>query len=301
MALAFVGAALVACHDDEARAAHAPAFAPPAPAALRDARVPAPRPIERHDIVIGDSGVEHALADAGLDAGLADALDAAFVPRVDLFAHARAGRALSAWTRDGALVAAKLALASGEYVVAARYNGPLAPAGFYDADGRSMRGRLLARPVALRRITSRFGQRFDAFSGAPATHRGVDYGVPVGTEVIAVGRGVVRAIGASARAGNFIKLAHAGGYESFYLHLDTVERGLRVGDVVQQGERIGWSGNTGRSTGPHLHYELHLAGIPIDPLATLSMPEVVLGPMARREHLAFLRTLEATDDRGRHE
>ena len=76
---------------------------------------------------------------------------------------------------------------------------------------------------------------------------------------------------------------------------------VALGDVVEQAQLIGRSGNTGRSTGPHLHYELHLAGIPIDPLATLPMPKVVLGPMARREHLAFLRQLEATHDRRRHQ
>src|SRR4051812_33832532 len=80
---------------------------------------------------------------------------------------------------------------------------------------------------------------------------------------------------------------HARG--SFYLHLDAVEQAVRVGDVVAQSQRIARSGNMGRSTGPHLHYELHLAGIPIDALATLPMPEVVLGPMARRERLAFLK------------
>lgn len=304
-----VATSVVACHEFPAHEARAQVALNSISALAAAATSPLPmytaladtRGVERCDLAIGVGGVQQAIVDAGLDPALADALDAAFVARVDLFALATPGRMLTLWTRGGALVAARLTLAQGVDVFAAHYGGRLAPHGFYDADGRAMSGALLARPVALPRITSRFGERFDAFTGEPGSHRGVDYGVPVGTAVVAVGDGVVKAIGASRASGNFIKLAHVSGYESLYLHLDAVEHGLHVGDVVAQAQLIGRSGDTGRSTGPHLHYELHLAGIPIDPLATLPMPKVVLGPIARREHLAFLRQLEATHDRRRYQ
>lgn len=253
--------------------------------------------VSRRAVTLEGDGIDGALRRAGLDSTLVDAVDEAFVGRIDLFAHARAGRRLSLWTRGQMLVAAKLDLAAGQSIFAALYEGPRAPRGFYDADGRLMTGTLLARPVHLRRITSRFGERFDAFTGKADTHHGVDYGVPRGTAVVAVARGRVAALGSSKSSGNFIKVAHADGYESFYLHLDRVDGALRIGSVVEQGQHIADSGNTGRSTGPHLHYELHLAGIPVDPLAVLPMPKVVLGPLARRGHLAFLKNLEAMHDR----
>ncbi len=253
--------------------------------------------VSRRDFVLAGDGIDGALRRAGVESTtLADAIDDAFVGRIDLFAHARVGRRLSLWIRDETLVAAKLELGADRSIFAALYAGTRAPRGFYDADGRLMTGTLLARPVRLRRITSRFGDRFDAFNGKADTHHGIDYGVPRGTSVVAVGRGRVAAIGSSKESGNFIKLAHADGYESFYLHLDRSDEALHVGSIVEQGQHIADSGNTGRSTGPHLHYELHLAGIPVDPLAVLPMPKLVLGPLARREHLAFLKNLEAMHD-----
>ena len=236
--------------------------------------------VSRHDLLLDADGIDGAVRRANLSPALLDQLDEAFVGRVDLFAQAARATRISIWLRDAdaTLVAAKLDVARGPPLFAAWYDGDLAPRGFYDAAGMSMDGALRARPVSLRRITSRFGARFDAFTGTPSTHHGVDYGVPRGTPVMSVAPGRVAAIGHSERAGNFIKLTHPAGYESLYLHLDSVDAALRVGSVVARGQRIAASGNTGRSTGPHLHYELHLAGIPVDPLAMLPMPEVALGP-----------------------
>lgn len=295
-----LAAQLAACSDD-ARAAGAALPASPLARGL-PALVTTPSTvalvagIDRYELVLTEGGVEQDLIAAGLAARLAeqliDQLDAAFVGRVDLLVHARPGRRLTLWKSGGRLVAARLEGERGAPLFAAEYRGHDAPRAFYDQAGRAMVGTLLARPVALRRVTSRFGQRFDAFTGAPSTHRGVDYGVPRGTPVVAVGRGHVKAVGVSGSAGRFVKLTHAQGYESWYLHLDVVAPGVVAGAVVEQAEVIGLSGNTGRSTGPHLHYELRVAGIPVDPHATLPLPTVALGPLARLEHVAFMHSLE---------
>ena len=121
------------------------------------------------------------------------------------------------------------------------------------------------------------------------------YGVPVGTPVLAVGDGRVKEAGSSRASGNYIKLAHRDGYESLYLHLSRLN--VKSGDIVHMNDVVGLSGNTGRSTGPHLHYELHLAGIPLDPLATMPASTIALGPRALRDHVAFFKQLEAIDDR----
>ncbi|MCC7069899.1 MAG: M23 family metallopeptidase [Deltaproteobacteria bacterium] len=248
----------------------------------------------RVELIVGSDGLERSLARVALPRDVIDQLDAAFLGRLDLFAHAGPGTALTLWTVDGVLVAARVAPPRDAPIMAARYQGVLAPPGFYDQDGRALRGQLLARPVALGRITSRFGDRFDALAGHAARHHGVDYGVPVGTPVVAVARGRVKAVGEGARAGKFVKLVHANGYHSSYLHLSVLAPGVKAGALVEQGQVIAVSGNTGRSTGPHLHYELRVAGLPVDPHATLPPPAAALGPRARREHLAHIRSLEET-------
>ena len=252
----------------------------------------APPRVVRRDITVSRDGLR-----ASLDDALIEQLDRAFIRRLDLYAHVRGGDAITLWLRDRELVAAQLRLGD-EVLLAALYEGALAPRGFYDADGHSTDSALRSRPIDLGRITSRFGQRFDVFTGAAGFHRGVDYGVPIGTPVVAVGAGRVKAVGHSERAGNFIKLAHAAGYESAYLHLDRVH--VKAGDVVAANDVIALSGNTGRSTGPHLHYELRLAGIALDPLASMPPSSVALGPIARRQHLAFIKNLqqmESTDEK----
>lgn len=254
-----------------------------------------PDGIVRYDVVI-EADAELSFARDAVPLSLLDAVDDALLRRVDAFAHLREGTNVSLWAlaRDNTLVAVRLQLADGTWLHAARYDGPLAPIGFYDTAGFAMTSDLRARPVALRRITSRFGDRFDAFTGHRARHHGVDYGVPVGTPVVAVGAGRVKHAGRrSASAGNFVVIEHAGGYESRYLHLDSIDDDVAPDALVAAGQVIGMSGNTGRSTGPHLHYELRLAGIPIDPTSSLPMPAFSLGPIARKQHLAFLAQLEA--------
>ncbi|MBI1944692.1 MAG: M23 family metallopeptidase [Deltaproteobacteria bacterium] len=293
------GGAAAAC-DGAPRAAGAspPALAVPASVEGRGLAWPDPAPVSksarRVELVVGGDGLERSLARAGLPRDVLDQLDAALIGRLDLFAHAGPGAALTLWTVDGALVAARVAPPRRAATMAARYQGAGAPPGFYDQHGRALHGQLLARPVALGRITSRFGDRFDALAGHAARHHGVDYGVPVGTPVVAVARGRVQVVGEGARAGRYVKLAHENGYQSSYLHLDARAPGLEVGALVEQGQVIAASGDTGRTTGPHLHYELRVAGLPVDPLATLPSPEAALGPRARREHLALIRSLEET-------
>lgn len=242
----------------------------------------------RHDITVANGGLRDSLDEPTLQA-----LDVVFVHRFDVYAHLHPSDAFTIWLRDGELIAAELPCGH-RLLAAVLYEGDLAPRGFYDEDGLSMGGVLRARPVNIGRVTSHFGQRFDAFTGAPSFHHGVDYGVPVGTPVLAAGAGRVKAIGHSDSSGNFVVLAHAGGFESTYLHLDSIR--VKLGHVVASDDVIALSGNTGRSTGPHVHYELRLAGIALDPLATLPPSTLALGPLARRQHLALIQQLQQMED-----
>lgn len=126
----------------------------------------------------------------------------------------------------------------------------------------------LAMPVTANfRYTSGFGRRWGRM------HEGIDMAGPVGTPIQATGDGVVTFAGRSGAYGNLIKISHELGTETRYAHLNRIH--VKVGDRVSQGERIGDMGNTGRSTGPHLHYEVRMNGRAVDPMSFIKAAENV--------------------------
>lgn len=113
------------------------------------------------------------------------------------------------------------------------------------------------------KISSPFGDRIHPITKKRTPHRGVDLAVPMGTDVFSPARGTVSAVWTDATCGRGMRITHSDGYESVYCHLS--EQLVAMGDVVNAGCRIGKSGNTGRSTGPHLHYGIKLNGTYINP------------------------------------
>jgi murein DD-endopeptidase MepM/ murein hydrolase activator NlpD len=139
-------------------------------------------------------------------------------------------------------------------------------AGFYDEGGRSLRRAFLRAPLAFRRVSSRFGNRFHPILHRWRTHEGVDFAAPYGTPVRATADGLVTRVGRDVSGyGNLIELRHANDIRTRYGHLSAFAVGLRVGARVEQGETIGYVGSTGLSTGPHLHYEFLVNGRPTNP------------------------------------
>ncbi len=122
------------------------------------------------------------------------------------------------------------------------------------------------RPLSSMRLTSRFGNRRHPVSGRRAFHAGVDLAASYGTPVRATSAGKVVIAGRQGGYGILVRLDHGGAVESRYAHLSSVA--VRVGDTVTQNQVIGYVGSTGRSTGPHLHYETRSGGRPIDPAAS---------------------------------
>lgn len=139
--------------------------------------------------------------------------------------------------------------------------------GWFDAQGRDMRGFLLRTPVDGARITSGFGMRQHPILGYTRMHQGVDFGASTGTPVLAAGDGVVVESGWKGGYGNWVRIRHAGGWETGYGHLSAYARGLRPGARVRQGQVVAFVGNTGQSTGPHLHYEIWRDGDRVNPLS----------------------------------
>ena len=142
---------------------------------------------------------------------------------------------------------------------------------YFDAAGRSARRALLRTPVAAAHITSGFGMRMHPLLGYSKMHKGVDFGAPIGTPIFAAGSGVIEEIGMKSGFGRYISIRHAGGLETAYGHMSRFNPHLYPGAHVNQGEVIAYVGMSGRSTGPHLHFEVHMSGNQINPLS-VKMP-----------------------------
>ena len=130
-------------------------------------------------------------------------------------------------------------------------------------DLRRAMGTLFIKP-AVGRLSSTFGMRDDPFSGVRSMHNGVDWANATGTTVKASNHGTVSIVGEQRVYGKYVMIDHQGGYQSLYAHLDSYS--VRKGDYVEQGSTIGEMGNTGRTTGPHLHFSIYFNGKPLDPL-----------------------------------
>jgi murein DD-endopeptidase MepM/ murein hydrolase activator NlpD len=145
--------------------------------------------------------------------------------------------------------------------------------GYYDEQGRPLRKQFLRAPLKLSRITSRFSmRRVHPIHKRTMPHYGVDYAAPTGTPVLATADGTVSSAGRSSGAGKIVRIRHANGFETSYLHLSRYGRGVRKGARVRQGQVIGYVGSTGWSTGPHLDYRVKQNGRWINPLALSSPP-----------------------------
>jgi len=150
---------------------------------------------------------------------------------------------------------------------------------FYTLEGASLLAPFDRKPFAGEfRMTSGFNPgRRHPVTGRVAPHQGTDFQMPPGTPVLAPADGTVRLVGNHPHAGRHIEIDHGQGYTTRYLHLQ--ESMVRTGQTVQRGDRIALSGKSGRTTGPHLHYELHVEGRPVDPMrAELPGAENLSGP-----------------------
>ena len=138
---------------------------------------------------------------------------------------------------------------------------------YYDENGRSLRRFFLKSPLRFEpRITSGFSRkRLHPVHGTYRAHLGVDYGAPTGSAVVSVAAGTVVSAGWAGGGGNQVRLKHAGGYETYYLHLSRFAKGVRAGTRISQGEVIGYVGATGTATGPHLDYRLRKNGVFVNP------------------------------------
>ena len=139
-------------------------------------------------------------------------------------------------------------------------------ADFFDGKGRSMRKTLMRTPIDGARLSSRFGMRKHPILGYSRLHKGTDFAAPRGTPIYAAGDGVVESAGRNGAYGKYLRIRHNATYKTAYAHMSRIAKGMRRGTRVRQGQIIGYVGSTGRSTGPHLHYEVLRGGRQVNPL-----------------------------------
>jgi murein DD-endopeptidase MepM/ murein hydrolase activator NlpD len=171
---------------------------------------------------------------------------------------------------DGVVLYAKLTL-SGKPTTIYRFETANGETGYFDHKGQGARKALLRTPIDGAKLSSRFGKRTHPILGYTKMHQGVDFAAPPGTPIYAAGDGRIEMAGRNGAYGNYIRIRHTNDYSTAYAHLSRFASVARVGQRVRQGQIIGYVGTTGRSTGPHLHYEILRGGAHTNPLS-VKMP-----------------------------
>ena len=230
--------------------------------------------------------IDHSLYVSGTNAGMTDAMFNEFIQimsfSVDFQRQIRSGdkfEALVEFRRDmvtekvipgGDIYFLSMTL-SGERIEYYRHENIEGRVGYYDRNGASAYRTLMRTPINGARLSSGFGNRKHPVLGYTKAHRGIDFSAPTGTPIMAAGDGVVEYAGWNGSYGRYIRIAHNGTYKTAYAHMSRISRDVRKGDRVQQGDIIGYVGSSGRSTGPHLHYEILANGRQVNPL-TIALP-----------------------------
>jgi murein DD-endopeptidase MepM/ murein hydrolase activator NlpD len=138
---------------------------------------------------------------------------------------------------------------------------------YYDRNGKSVKKTLMRTPIDGARLSSRYGKRRHPILGYSKMHKGVDFAAPKGVPIMAAGDGIIEYIGRNGAYGKYIRIRHNSVYKTAYAHLSRFRKGLRKRHRVKQGSTIGYVGSTGRSTGPHLHYEVIKHGRQTNPMS----------------------------------
>ncbi len=214
--------------------------------------------------------------------------------RVDLSRDLRAGdsirvlverrRAPTGAVRPGQILAARLHV-DGRTVDAVRFVGRGDRVAYLDGDGKSLRAAFLRAPLAFRRISSVFGRRLHPILGIWRAHQGTDYAAASGTPVRALGDGKVVFAGWKGGYGRVVEIRHRNGYVTRYGHLRGFAAGIRAGAAVAISRTIGFVGQTGLATAPHLHFEVLVGGVHRDPRAALR--NMSGEPLAATDRAAF--------------
>jgi murein DD-endopeptidase MepM/ murein hydrolase activator NlpD len=241
------------------------------------------KPVEKR-INFSAGQIKSSLFEAGKEAGLSDALvmemAGIFGWDIDFALDIRQGDHFSILYEeqfiDGKKYQTSTVLAAefttqGKTFKAIRFTDKSGRTNYYTPEGLSMRKTFLRSPLDFRRISSRFGKRKHPVLNRMRLHKGVDYAARRGTPIRSSGDGKIIFKGRKGGYGRVVIVQHGSRYQTLYAHMNGYKRGIRVGKYVKQGQTIGFVGSSGRTTGPHLHYEFRVNGTHRNPL-TVKLP-----------------------------
>jgi murein DD-endopeptidase MepM/ murein hydrolase activator NlpD len=244
------------------------------------------------------SSLYNAVIDAGLDPSLAVRLRDIFGGKVDFRRDIRPGdwfSAIYAPTDSKTTSIQSHGIVAAEISVHNRiYRAFLFKIGtsrdlYYTADGQNLQQSILRAPLKYERISSPFSyHRLDPVLHVIRPHYGVDYAAPMGTPVAAAANGYIRFIGQDAGYGNLVVISSFGKYETYYAHLRRFAPGLHIDSRVTQGQRIGYVGESGEATGPHLHFGIKVNGVWRNP-RTVPLPNA--SPLPKEDWTAFQQSI----------
>lgn len=194
--------------------------------------------------------------------------------------------------KDGEILAIKF-VAGKQTNAAVRYVNEAGVAAYYTPEGNSFEEAFLKTPIPSARITSYFGVREHPIFHLQREHKGIDYAAPSGTPVLAISEGRVTSVGWKSGYGKVVEIKHSDKYSSLYAHLSKYAAKLETGQHVERGQVVAYVGRTGVATGPHLHFELHVDDVPVNPL-TAKLPNTIeIAKKYRDDFLAESKTLMA--------
>ena len=196
----------------------------------------------------------------------------------------------------GKVVFASLNLSGKDYKIYRYTHDGSDNAQYFSEDGKSVKRNLLRTPVAVARISSGFGNRKHPILGYTKMHKGVDFFAPKGTPIYAAGNGVITDIGWKTGFGNYVQIRHSSTLATAYGHASAFAKGLTRGATVKQGQVIAYVGQTGRATGPHLHYEVKINGKQVNPLSIKTSPGVELNGSKLSDFASFKRKIHKVHD-----
>lgn len=257
---------------------------------------------KEHSLLNGvvESTIYGSIINAGGDAYLVNSFSDIFIWQFDFYKDTKEGDSYQMIAEkhvsDGRFVGFGKVLAaeytSGGKTMRGFYfeSGDRQVTGYFDEKGMSLKNAFLKAPLKLASISSRFGMRFHPVQKRMKAHNGVDYGANRGTPFLAVASGTVVNASYSPFNGNWVRVRHANGYETEYLHATHLAKGVRVGAHVKQGQVIGYVGKTGLATGYHLHFGMKHLGKYVNPSAQKFAPSSGVSAKYMAE---FKRSIEA--------
>lgn len=194
------------------------------------------------------------------------------------------------FVKNGRIVAVEL-INRGQTRQAVWYGTGRSQGNYYTFDGKNIRRAFLRAPLEFSRLSSGFGERTHPISQDWRMHQGIDFAAPVGTQVFAAGHGRVSFVGKQNGYGNLVILTHDNAYTTRYAHLSAFASGLKIGQMVRQGQVIAYVGQTGWATGPHLHYEFRHRDKPLNPLASIGLESPALTGSQRKRFTRYTAEL----------